>query len=55
MKKYKLICAGILSILSLVSCSKFLDREPLSAATDENFWKTEIVPLPVAMHYYVKL
>ncbi|MEI6949034.1 RagB/SusD family nutrient uptake outer membrane protein [Paraflavisolibacter sp. H34] len=41
MKKFFLICAGLLSLLSLASCSKFLDKEPLSAATDENFWKTE--------------
>ena len=31
----------IIAALSFTSCKKFLDKEPLSAATDENFWKNE--------------
>ena len=31
----------IIATLSFTSCKKFLDKEPLSAATDENFWKNE--------------
>src|SRR5690606_28561914 len=39
MKKYHVL---ILSIgLLLASCTDFLDLEPKSAATDENFWKTQ--------------
>jgi starch-binding outer membrane protein, SusD/RagB family len=30
-----------LAITLCCSCSKFLEKEPLSAATDENFWKNE--------------
>jgi hypothetical protein len=40
--KNKLIILSILfSITGMVSCKKFLDKEPLSAATDENFWTNE--------------
>src|ERR1051325_3013380 len=37
--KYILLLA--LVILGLVSCKKFLDKDPNSQATDETTWKTE--------------
>ncbi|MES2646179.1 MAG: RagB/SusD family nutrient uptake outer membrane protein [Bacteroidota bacterium] len=40
--KNKLLVIGMLfSLTTLVSCKKFLDKEPLSAGTDGNFWKNE--------------
>src|SRR6218665_1700320 len=31
----------VASLALFCSCSKFLDKEPLSSATDENFWKDQ--------------
>ena len=40
MKKYSLVFL-LASAMTLGSCSDFLDRDPLSQASENTFWQTE--------------
>lgn len=41
MKKLPIYIAGLLIMVSIASCKKFLDEKPISVSTDETFWKNE--------------
>jgi len=40
MKKYILIISGLLAMLSITSCSDFLDKQPTTQVASETFWKS---------------